>query len=622
VAAKTSSSVFAVDVDSQRIVGGNQADVGDYPYFVEMGGCGGALIAPDVVLFAAHCENWEDKQLSIGAYKTKSTESGAQDRFCEEWIAHPDYSDINYDFALCKLNKPVTIDESKVRLEINDQNSVPNTGDDLVVMGLGALAEGGSGPEYVHDVIVPTISNNNCKTYPGYGGVTDAMFCAGFPNSGGKDSCQGDSGGPIVQRITQSDGTIVDMHVGVVSWGLGCARKNAPGVYAKTSKGFPWIKSTMCNVFNSISSLCNNDSPPDPGPCDQELTIGVTTDGYAFESEWTLEDSTQNKIMTRKYLFNNYQNEHKLCLNSNECYVWTITDSAKDGLCFQGQCGSYSLMVNGNEVASGNGNFGESEIKNFCIGDGPSPVQSPTKAPSEAPTKAPVEAPTKAPSEAPTKAPVKAPTKAPVEAPTKAPVEAPTKAPVEAPTPSSGACSGNDEVRFQLKLRTDDYGEETYWYLTETGDNQVQEFSGDDYPSNEVLFLPAKDDYYCLKNDACYLFELYDAFGDGMSEGSQVGFIDGYLDGEKVFRVNNDFGFLSEKEFCVGNAEPTPSCDDSLDFFHRNKSTRTCEGWVGKGNLDKIKKRCNKKWKKIKVYDWCPKTCGEVGLGKCKNVRY
>ena len=35
VAAKTSSSVFAVDVDSQRIVGGNQADVGDYPYFGE-----------------------------------------------------------------------------------------------------------------------------------------------------------------------------------------------------------------------------------------------------------------------------------------------------------------------------------------------------------------------------------------------------------------------------------------------------------------------------------------------------------------------------------------------------------------------------------------------------------
>jgi secreted trypsin-like serine protease len=34
-AATTTSSVFAVDIDSQRIVGGNQADPGDYPYFGE-----------------------------------------------------------------------------------------------------------------------------------------------------------------------------------------------------------------------------------------------------------------------------------------------------------------------------------------------------------------------------------------------------------------------------------------------------------------------------------------------------------------------------------------------------------------------------------------------------------
>jgi hypothetical protein len=35
VAATTSSTVFADDVSSQRIVGGNRADAGDYPYFGE-----------------------------------------------------------------------------------------------------------------------------------------------------------------------------------------------------------------------------------------------------------------------------------------------------------------------------------------------------------------------------------------------------------------------------------------------------------------------------------------------------------------------------------------------------------------------------------------------------------
>ena len=541
-----------------------------------MGGCGGALIAPDVVLFAAHCENWKGKQLSIGAYKTKSTESGAQDRFCQEWIAHPNYDavTVNDDFALCKLDKPVTIDESKVRLEINDQDSEPNTGDDLVVMGLGALAQGGSSPEYVHEVIVPTISNNQCKKYDGYSEVSDAMLCAGFPNSGGKDSCQGDSGGPIVRRITKTDGTIVDMHVGVVSWGLGCAQKNAPGVYARTSMGFPWIKSTMCNVLESISTLCNNEPPPGPSPCDQELTIGVSTDAYAYETKWTLEDNTKNEVMTRQYLFNNYQNEHKLCLKSNECYVWTVTDEHGDGMCTGNQCGSYSLMVNGKEVASGDGKFETSKKENFCTSDGPSPVQSPVEAP------------------------------------------------VEAPTPSPSACSGNDEVQFQLKLRTDEYGSETYWYLTEKGNNQDPAFFGDNYESQKVLFLPGEDEYYCLKDDVCYLFEIYDTFGDGMAEGSKNGFFEGYLDGEKVFRGSGDFGYSSEKEFCVGNAEPTPDCEDSQAFFYKNKPQRTCVKWAGKGNLQKIKKKCNRKWENMKIYDWCPKTCGEAGVGECKNVRH
>lgn len=61
---------------------------------------------------------------------------------------------------------------------------------DGVVMGWGAIKEGGPLASTLQEVKVPIISNEECgKTAYGSTRITVNMLCAGIPE-GGKDSCQ------------------------------------------------------------------------------------------------------------------------------------------------------------------------------------------------------------------------------------------------------------------------------------------------------------------------------------------------------------------------------------------------------------------------------------------------
>ena len=61
--------------------------------------------------------------------------------------------------------------------------------------------------------------------------------------------------------ITRGNGPQSDRQVGVVSWGIGCAF--LPGVYARVSKGYDWIRETVCDESNDTggSSLCGTPNP-------------------------------------------------------------------------------------------------------------------------------------------------------------------------------------------------------------------------------------------------------------------------------------------------------------------------------------------------------------------------
>jgi secreted trypsin-like serine protease len=140
----------------------------------------------------------------------------------------PTYTTTGGDWALIKLASPVT---SITTLPIASTSAFNNGIFD--VAGWGSATEGGAQQRYLRKAKVPFVDDATCAAQGGsYGSlIPSAEICAGNLQSGGVDTCQGDSGGPMFRR----DNNNAWIQVGIVSWGDGCARPHAPGVYTEVS---------------------------------------------------------------------------------------------------------------------------------------------------------------------------------------------------------------------------------------------------------------------------------------------------------------------------------------------------------------------------------------------------
>ncbi|GCB78591.1 hypothetical protein scyTo_0016839 [Scyliorhinus torazame] len=137
---------------------------------------------------------------------------------------------------LVKLSKPIRFNNYIRPIELT--SSHPSVGQECLVSGWGNLLNDGGVqyPAQLQCLDVPVLSLKTChQAYPGR--ISRNMFCAGFIE-GGKDSCQGDSGGPLV-----CNGKLE----GIVSWGIGCAVRNYPGVYTEVYNYISWVRDTMQN---------------------------------------------------------------------------------------------------------------------------------------------------------------------------------------------------------------------------------------------------------------------------------------------------------------------------------------------------------------------------------------
>merc|ERR1712141_940523 len=227
------------------------------PETVNLYQCGGSLIAPGVILTAAHCvdkfrQNPTELKIRCGEWDTQAQNEPYphQDRYVQTLDIHPEFNPRNLanDWAVLYTaqNFDLQAHIDTVCLpqpeELFDFQSCFATG-----WGKDEFGAAGNYQVVLKEIDPPVVGHDQCevslrttrlgKRFQ----LDDSFICAGGVD--GKDTCKGDGGSPLVCPSKYDPNTYVQ--AGIVAWGIGCGEDNTPGVYASVSKGVCWIDYAM-----------------------------------------------------------------------------------------------------------------------------------------------------------------------------------------------------------------------------------------------------------------------------------------------------------------------------------------------------------------------------------------
>lgn len=239
---------------SLRVVGGTNAEKHIAPWMISLqfafGGthsCGGAILAPEWIVTAAHCVSDKGKAFIVaaGRHDLRANEVlTEQRRKIWKLFIHPEYTGSigPNDIALIQLQYPLQFTSSVNRIRLPISGIDDGWG---ILYGWGSISRNKYPlmPSILQTMTAPILPTDVCRQKMQFGYVSETQLCTGAINER-LSACLGDSG----SALTKGDGSSAII-IGIVSWGVEpCGASDAATVYTRVSVFTSWIIKTVTNA--------------------------------------------------------------------------------------------------------------------------------------------------------------------------------------------------------------------------------------------------------------------------------------------------------------------------------------------------------------------------------------